>query len=240
MNQPAHKLGFYVTPEHICSYLPDKQATTLFADPHFPMNRHLYSQLAGNGFRRSGEYLYKPYCGHCQACVPVRIPVNEFVMRRNQTRIWKQNQDLVVSSHPAVYKDEHFDLYCRYLNARHKGGGMDTTDPDAYMNFLISSWMETVFYEIKLEDRLLAVAVIDCMDDALSAVYTFYDPDFSKRSLGIFSILFEIREAARLGRDWLYLGYWIAACSKMNYKSRFRPVEFLRDNHWTRSPATPD
>ena len=236
MSKPVQKLGFYITPEHACSYLSDKQATTLFADPHFHMDRHLYTQLAHNGFRRSGEYLYKPYCNNCKACIPVRIPVREFSMRRSHSRIWKQNQDLDISRHSSAYKQAHFDLYCRYLNARHKGGGMDNPDRDTYTNFLKSSWMETVFYEIKLNDLLLAVAVVDQLNDGLSAVYTFYDPDFSKRSLGIFSILYEIRESVRLGLDWLYLGYWIEGCAKMNYKNQFDPVEYLQDDIWTRTP----
>ena len=232
MSKSQQNLGFYVTPEHACSYLPGKQAITLFADPHFPMNSHLYSQLANNGFRRSGEYLYKPYCNTCSACIPVRIPVKLFSMRRKHARIWKMNQDLDVSSHAPVYKQSHFDLYCHYMQARHKGGGMDNPDRDSYISFLTSSWMNTIFYEFKLDDLLLAVAVVDRLDDGLSAVYTFFDPDYSKRSLGIYCILYEIEETIRMGLNRLYLGYWIEGCNKMNYKNQFRPMEYLHDNVW--------
>lgn len=240
MNKPAQNLGFYITPEHTCSYLQDKQAITLFADPHFSMNRHIYTQLADNGFRRSGEYLYKPYCNNCQACIPVRIPVRSFSMHRNQSRIWKQNQDLEVTCHSPVYKQSHFDLYRRYLHARHKGGGMDNPDRDSYMSFLTSSWMDTIFYEVNLDKLLIAVAVVDRLDDGLSAVYTFFDPEFSKRSPGIFCILYEIQETIKLGLDWLYLGYWIEGCTKMDYKNQFKPMEYLQNDRWTHILASDD
>lgn len=236
MSKPAHKLGFYITPEHACSYLDDKQAVTLFADPHFHMSRYIYTQLADSGFRRSGEYLYKPYCKNCQACIPVRIPVRCFHANRNQSRIWKQNQDLTVTSRSPGFCQSHFELYCRYIHTRHKGGGMDNPDRAAYMSFLTSSWMDTIFYEVRLDEILIAVAVVDRLDDGLSAVYTFFDPDYSNRSPGTFCILYEIEETIRLGLDWLYLGYWIKGCSKMNYKNQFKPIEYLLNDKWTRKP----
>ena len=236
MNKP-HKLGFYITPEHACSYLTNRQAITLFADPHFSMNRHIYTQLAQKGFRRSGEYIYKPYCDRCNACIPVRVPVNAFVMRKRHRRIWNNNRDLTVRLCSADYDEFHFNLYRKYLNRKHPGGGMDNPDRKDYTGFLSSCWMDTMFYELKLDDQLLAIAVTDRLDDGLSAVYTFYDPDFSKRSLGIYSVLYEIQEAKRMGLDWLYLGYWIAECGKMNYKDQFQPLEYLYDNRWIRDPA---
>ena len=111
---------------------------------------------------------------------------------------------------------------------------MDNPKAGSYLSFLTSNWMDTLFYEMRLQDRLLAVAVIDRMDDALSAVYTFYEPGENQRSLGTFSILFEINEALRLGLDWLYLGYWIKDCNKMNYKQVYQPLEYFRYNSWTR------
>lgn len=113
---------------------------------------------------------------------------------------------------------------------------MDNPDQDSYMNFLTSSWMDTIFYEVKLNELLIAVAVVDQLNDGLSAVYTFFDPDYSKRSPGIFCILYEIQEAFRLGLDWLYLGYWIEGCGKMDYKNQFKPMEYLQNNKWIRMP----
>jgi len=232
MSAELQKLGFFETPKHPCNYLPDRQAVTLFADPHHSKDRHLYSLLAKNGFRRSGEYLYKPHCKSCNACVPVRICVNEFHPDRSQCRIWKRNQDLGITTHPAIYNQIHYELYRRYITVKHAGGGMDNPGPDDYMSFLTASWMNTIFYEFKLGDQILAVAVVDHLDDSLSAVYTFYDPDYLKRSLGTFSILYEIDMAIRLDLKWLYLGYWIDGCAKMSYKNKFQPIEYYLDDHW--------
>jgi len=231
------KLSFFITPEHPCSYLPDRRAVTLFADPRYPKNKRLYSTFAHKGFRRSGEYLYKPSCNGCRACIPVRIPVNEFRPRRSQVRCWKRNRDLTIVPVAAEYLQTHFDLYCRYIARRHPGSSMDKPRPEDYMNFLTASWMDSVFFEMKRGDQLLGVAVIDVLNDGLSAVYTFYDTDYPGRSLGTFAILHEIEEAKRLGLNWLYLGYWIRDCKKMSYKTDFQPLEYYRNNVWHRTTA---
>lgn len=232
------KLSFYATPPHDCNYLPDRSAVTLFADPRFPKNTRLYSALADCGFRRSGEHLYIPHCEHCTSCIPVRIPVQEFVQSRNQRRNWKRNQDLMITRQEAVFRWEHYELFEKYLSSRHAGGGMDNPTPESYMHFLTADWAKTAFYEIrhKPDNRLVAVAVVDIMDNALSAVYTFFDPEESKRSPGRFAILLQIDQTRQLGLNWLYLGYWIRDCQKMSYKDEYRPMEYYRDNNWFRSP----
>jgi arginine-tRNA-protein transferase len=229
----AQKIGFYATPPHDCSYLPNREAVTLFADPRFPKNTRLYTALADCGFRRSGEHLYIPHCGSCSSCVPVRIPVSRFQPSRAQKRAWRRNADLELIEQPAEFRDDHFELYRRYLQVRHPGGGMDHPTPDSYMEFLVASWSDTVFYEMRLEGRLVGVAVADIMLDALSAVYTFFDPEFNDRSLGRFAILYEIEEARRRGLDWVYLGYWIGECRKMAYKVEYKPLQRYIDNQWT-------
>lgn len=228
----AQKLVFYATPPHDCNYLPERKAVTLFADPKFQKNMQLYTTLADCGFRRSGTHLYIPNCDNCNACVSVRIPVREFTASRNQKRTWKKNRDIAVTSVNAGFSPEHFDLYRKYLAARHPGGGMDNSSEDAYMDFLTAPWADTVFLEMRLADRLVGVAVTDVMDNALSAVYTFYDPELSARSPGKYAILFQIDLANRMGLDWLYLGYWISECSKMEYKSEYRPQQVFRNNVW--------
>ena len=232
MSKVAHRLGFYATPPHECSYLSDKEAITLFADPRFPKNTQLYSTLLGNGFRRSGEHLYQPYCTGCSACIPIRIPVSDFKPTRNQVRTWKRNYDLIIRPRDAGFDLQHYDLYQRYLVSRHAGGGMDNPTPESYMDFLTATWADTVFLEMKHDNKLLAVAVVDRMDDALSAVYTFFDPEYSNRSLGKFAILYAINEARKTGLSWLYLGYWIAECKKMNYKNEYQPMEYFLDSKW--------
>lgn len=228
----SQKLGFYATPPHRCSYLPERQAITLFADPNFPKNRQLYTALAGSGFRRSGTHLYIPHCRDCNACISVRVSAAGFRPTRSQKRTWRKNSDLTVRELPAAYDDEHFELYRRYLSHRHADGGMDNPSPEAYMDFLTASWTDTMFYEIRAGQKLVAVAVTDLMDDGLSAVYTFYDPDETARSPGRFAILYQIERAASLGLDWLYLGYWIRQSDKMRYKSEYRPQQVYINNNW--------
>jgi leucyl-tRNA---protein transferase len=233
----VQKLGFYATPPHDCSYLPDREAITLFADPRFPKNKRLYTALADCGFRRSGEHLYIPHCNNCSSCIPVRVPVAQFKPSRSQLRTWKRNSDLHVEKSEQRFRDEHFELYKKYLAHRHPGGGMDNPTPENYLEFLVASWSETEFHEIRLGDRLVGVAVMDVMDNALSAVYTYFDPAFERRSLGRYSILYEIEEARRRGLVWLYLGYWIENCRKMSYKNEYRPLQYFVDDSWHSDPG---
>ena len=242
MNKPArvNTLNFYTTPPHACSYLDDRQAVTLFADPGIPKTADVYAFLSAHGFRRSGEHLYRPHCPHCQACVPVRLPVDDFVPRRHQQRALEINSDIDVRERPAGYDEEHFKLYRRYLEARHAGGGMDNPTPQQFKDFLTSRWAETVFFDMRLNSRLVGVAVVDRMRDALSAVYTYFDPKLANRSLGKFAVLCEIAQAKAEGKPWLYLGYWIRNCRKMRYKTDYQPLEYLWDGVWERSqPPTP-
>lgn len=234
----VHKLSFYATPPHNCSYLPARESITLFADPRYPKTNRLYAALSERGFRRSGEHLYQPYCESCSACVPIRIPIEQFRPRRRHRRTCRQNEDLSLSYKPPRFEQEHYELYCRYLTARHAGGGMDDPSPDSYMNFLTASWADTLFLEMRQGDRLLAVAVSDQMPQALSAVYTFFDPDAARRSLGRYAILQQIELARSSGRRWLYLGYWIEGCRKMRYKTEYQPLEyFYVDDWWPQPPA---
>jgi len=231
----VQKLGFYATPPHACTYLPDREAITLFADPHFPKNARLYAALADCGFRRSGEHLYIPHCTVCSSCTPVRIPVHEFSLSSSQRRTWKRNQDLIITPMAAEYHEEHFLLYQRYLKSRHAGGGMDEPTPDSYIAFLSSSWSETIFYEMRDQNaELIALAVADLIENALSAVYTFYAPEQGQRSPGRYAILYAIKQAKIMGRQWLYLGYWINECKKMSYKTEYQPMEYYRDKQWIR------
>lgn len=227
---------FLATPPHPCSYLPGRQAVSLFADPRAGMSTELYGELAESGFRRSGVDVYRPMCPGCQACIPVRIPVARMTHRRRERRIWECNADLRVSLQSSEFRNEHYDLYCRYLTARHSGGGMDNPTPEGYLQFLRSAWCETRFVEFRKEGKLLAVAVTDVLPSGLSAVYTFFDPEASRRSLGTHTILWQAQEARRRGLPWLFLGYWIEACDKMRYKGRFRPLQALEEGVWRDLP----
>lgn len=236
MTKPGETLGFYATPPHDCNYLDEKKAVTLFADPRAVKNRRLYTALTSIGFRRSGEHIYQPHCNDCNACISVRIPVNEFRKNKSQKRNWSLNQDLTVKTMQAQFKQEHYHLYRDYIAARHSGGGMEAHTPETYMDFLSCGWADTCFYEFRLGDTLIAVAVVDFLDNGLSAVYTFFDPEYSKRSLGRFAVLYQIELAKRQNLTWLYLGYWIKECRKMSYKKEYQPLEYFIENEWKSSP----
>lgn len=230
----AQRLGFYLTPTHECSYFPERRARTVFADPAAEPGPGAQDLLAAHGFRRSGRYLYRPQCSGCRACIPARVPVADFQPDRSQRRNFRRNADLEVRAEPPVFNTEHFALYNRYQEARHPEGGMRAHSTGQYLEYLTSPWSETRFYEFRREGTLLAVAVVDCLKSALSAVYTFFEPEARGRGLGTYAILWQIERARRLGLPWVYLGYWIAESPKMSYKARFRPLEILQDGEWRR------
>ncbi|HHJ38295.1 MAG: arginyl-tRNA--protein transferase [Methylothermaceae bacteria B42] len=227
-----HLQEFYITAPHSCDYLADETARMLFLPPDIELSTAAYTDLVCRGFRRSGNLVYRPHCSDCSACVPIRIPVEGFRPNRSQKRCWGKNQDLQIIPQPAEFRQEHFDLYKRYLHSRHAGGTMVDSTPEDYVNFLTCHWCETIFYEFKLQGQLLAVAVADQLDTGLSAVYTFFDPAYQQRGLGTFAVLWEIQETARKGQPWLYLGYWIAQCQKMAYKIQYKPAEIYLNQKW--------
>ena len=234
MDMHPHKLRslrLFLTTEHRCSYLLERLARNLVADPG-AVDNPVYTQLAALGFRRSGNHVYRPHCVDCQACLSLRISVPEFRPNRSQQRTWKKNQDLAVCPIKPRFKLDHYRLFERYLKSRHPGGGMDDTDPESYLAFINSTWSDTLLYEFRLAGRLMAVAVIDRLDDGLSAVYTFFDPCARDRSLGTYAILWQLSEAQRQGLKWVYLGYWVRECAKMAYKANFRPYEVFLAGRW--------
>lgn len=224
--------GLYLSAPHACSYLAGRTANTVVVDPRFSMSAEVYDSLVKHGFRRSGTLVYRPHCRGCRACVSVRIPVDCFEANRSQRRNFQRNRDIEVRTLAPTFDSEHFELYRRYQRQRHPGSSMNDPDPKKYVDFLTESCVDTQFFEMRIDTALVGIAVADRLVDGLSAIYTFYDPDLSGRGLGTFAILWQIREARRLGLQWLYLGYWIEHCEKMHYKERFRPLYGFRDGRW--------
>jgi arginine-tRNA-protein transferase len=220
------------TVPHRCGYFPERVAQNLVVDPHAPDPKAIFGDALRSGFRRAGEHVYRPACHGCCACVAARIPVADFRPDRGQRRCLARNADLHVADAEPRIDTETFALYRRYLEARHPGGGMDDAEPVDFSRFVQSSWSETRFLEFRLDGALVAVAVTDRTTAGLSAVYTFFEPALSSRGLGTFAILSQVAEALRLGLPHLYLGYWIAGHPKMDYKSRFRPLEVLDGGGW--------
>jgi arginyl-tRNA--protein-N-Asp/Glu arginylyltransferase len=225
-------LKVYTTYPHSCSYLAEQEATTLFVDPRTAMDSRLYSQLSEMGFRRSGSHLYRPNCGSCRACIPARVAVQKFQPRRNQRRTWKRNADIVVEEIQCIKDDRCFKLYQRYIEARHRQGDMYPPTREQYESFLSAEWGVTRYYQLLLDGKTSGVAVADQLEDGLSAIYTFYEPELQSRSIGTYAVLWQIEAARSMGLPYLYLGYWIKECQKMAYKVQFRPLELYINGQW--------
>lgn len=223
-----------------CSYLEDRETVNIYADPHHPEPRSVYNQLIQRGFRRSGEFVYRPGCPQCDACVPVRVVCDEFRPRRTDKRNLKLNADLEINLSPAEFTEEYFDLYNRYLVDRHAGGGMDNPSPADFERFLLNPWSETLFLDVRLDGKLVASAVTDSTTDGLSAVYTFFDPTLPKRALGRYCILQQIEFCKMMNLPYLYMGYWVNDCRKMAYKTDFLPQEHFGGHNWDRIDSKKD
>ena len=229
---PLSTLQLYLTAPYPCSYLPQREARSQVATPAFLITPKVYTELVQRGFRRSGTFTYRPRCDGCQQCVPVRVVVDEFHPARAQRRSWQRHHDLRVEILPLQDKAEYFTLYQRYQRARHSDGGMAEDTPEQYRNFLLQSHVDSLLVEFREGAELRMVSVIDVLDDGLSAVYTFYDPDIAQASFGTFNVLWQIELCRKLQLPYLYLGYWIRASRKMAYKANFAPLQALRDGEW--------
>jgi len=214
----------YVGPEGPCPYLPDRLARNeaYVVDQLDPAQ---YEMLMGRGFRRSGRVVYRPRCRGCSACRPIRIPVEPFERSRSLRRVWSKNQDLEVSVGEPEPTPEKYVLYRDYLKARHDGT-MDRSFA-SFEAFLYDSPTGTLEFSYRLGDLLVGVSIADRCPTGLSSVYMYSDPALSVRSLGTYSVLWELDWCRRQRLDYYYLGYYVEGSLTMTYKARFRPNEML-------------
>lgn len=232
MSNNDRRIPLLLSMPETCSYLPDQSSSSAFIDPDCDIDMALYSHLIRIGFRRSGRVVYRPHCAGCHQCLSLRLPVDRFEHRRRHRRILRANKNIRLVTCNARLQPEHYELYRRYTASRHSGGSMADATPDQYMDFLSAFWSETLFIELREDQRLLGVAVTDQVADGLSAVYTFFEPDLPHRSLGSFAVLSQLSMARQLELPYLYLGYWIRDCQKMAYKADYRPMQVFSGGRW--------
>jgi arginine-tRNA-protein transferase len=228
-----NRLQFYLTIPGPCPYLPGRLERKIFTQLD-PLNGpHLNNYLTHAGFRRSQNVIYRPACETCRECRSLRVKVDEFKPGKRFRRIKNKNADLTKTVCDSLATREQFDLLKRYLTTRHIKGGMADMDFDRYEMMVEDCASETEIIEYRSNDKTLVAAIlIDRLTDGHSLVYSFFDPDLNKRSLGNLMILDEIERCHLFGLPFLYLGYWVPGSPKMDYKAGFQPSEVLSHRGW--------
>ena len=231
-DQTPETTQLFLTAAMPCPYLPGRQERKLFTHLAGRRASSLHHLLSENGFRRSQNLIYRPACEGCSACQSVRIVANQFEPSRRYRRVLRDNGDIGISVRPTAATSEQYDLFKRYLESRHAGGGMNQMTFVDYEYMVEDTPVQSVLVEYRMvshpEQPLVAVALTDVMPDGLSMVYSFYDPDLAHRSLGTFLILDHIAQVRSARLDYVYLGYWVKESPKMAYKAQFRPLQVQR------------
>ncbi|PIE32855.1 arginyltransferase [candidate division KSB3 bacterium] len=212
-----------------CPYLADREWTShaFYADTLNPL---LYEQLMSKGFRRSGTIFYQNHCHGCTACKPIKVNIHHFSPSISQRRVLRKNRDVTMTREPASFEMDDFLFYRNYIEQRHPSSSLPS--PESYVNFLIVSPVSTEIMRYYIGKHMVGLAWIDLLPHSLSSVYFAFDPAYSSRSLGTYSILRQISLAQELQKKWLQLGFWVEESRKMSYKSRFKPCYILNEGRW--------
>jgi leucyl-tRNA---protein transferase len=230
---------FFITAAGPCPYLPGKLERKVFTHLVGPDAKNLNSQLSQGGFRRSQNIAYRPACDGCSACTSVRVPVKSFDWTKSFRRTLKRNEDISCQIVRAKATSEHYSLFRTYIDHRHGEGGMADMTVLDFAAMVDDTLVDSRIVEYRIptayqpEGELIAAVLIDLLNDGISLIYSFYDPELERRSLGTFIILDTIRRAARMDLPYVYLGFYIREAHKMRYKARFLPQERLGADGWT-------
>ncbi len=231
MSKDLQHIRIGLTNNHPCSYLPEQQERVAVALDERLHTEKNYQLLMANGFRRSGDTIYKPHCEQCNACQPIRVAIKYSTPSKSQKRLLKKAQDFRWEMKPQM-DAEWFDLYSRYISQRHQNGTMYPPKRDEFARFAQTSWLTTQYLHVYDESsQLIIVGVTDVMDHCSSAFYTFFDPNHPL-SLGTLAVLYQIKYCQEHNQQWLYLGYQIDECPAMNYKTRFQHHQRLVNQRW--------
>lgn len=225
---------FYVTAPQECPYLEGRKERKLFTALQGEGADELNNALSKQGFRRSQNVLYRPSCADCTACMSARVDVNRFTASKSQKRVLKRNAGLERRTNSPWATEEQYELFRTYLNSRHATGGMADMDVFEFANMIEETPIKTrvIEYSDPKTRELAAVCLTDVLDDGLSMVYSFFEPDRASDSLGTYVILDHIRIAQENNLPYVYLGYWVPGSQKMGYKSKFSGLELYRGGRW--------
>ncbi len=222
-----------LTPEIPCPYLSEqKERLGLIIDPPY-LSSEGYNLLIQQGFRRTGDNIYRPCCKNCQACQSLRVDANNFMPSKSQKKQLKQLAKLNVIFKNQLDKN-WFSLYESYINKRHHTGNMYPANKASFIEFTHSQWQQVIFMHLYENEKLIAIAVTDVLSTGLSALYTFFEPEHPY-SLGSISILAQLIKTKALNLPWLYLGFQIDACQSMKYKTKFKPNERFIKEKWEKT-----
>ncbi|WP_105901853.1 arginyltransferase [Vibrio gangliei] len=226
----TNRIKIGLSPNHPCSYLPEQQERIAVLMDDALHTEDNYAVFLANGFRRSGNMVYKPHCQSCQACQPIRVAIADIQWSKSQKRLLNKTKHFTWEFKTDL--DENwFELYERYIEKRHRNGSMYPANQKLFHDFIFSDWLTPKLLHVYEDGKLIAVAVTDDVPYALSAFYTFYEPEHPL-SLGTLCVLLQIKQCQKMQKDWLYLGYQIDECPAMSYKVRFQRHQKLVNQRW--------
>lgn len=224
---------FFATAPMACPYLPDRVERRVVTELVGRDATHMHDVLSAAGYRRSHGIAYAPACPGCSACVAVRIVAPTFKPSRGQRRVWNMNSAVIANEASPTATEEQYALFATYQNSRHGDGDMAKMSMVDYQTLVEDTPVETTVVEFRDPDgSLVAACLTDRVGNGLSAVYSYFDGDHNRRSLGTYMILWLVERARDLGLDHVYLGFWVAGCSKMSYKTAFQPLEGFTPAGW--------